>query len=518
MSPSGIRLLLNSAAMGVLALAGSGAARAADAPLIPLEQQAAPAGIHLIDNSRLGCAPSLAAASSTNIQCAFDTATRGARIVARQDWDKGSIEAYATVVRATAGAITPDRLLVSPRNRFTESTDFILAGFKGSAFDGRVKFTSEFASTKRVVDDLIRRDWTLADGSDSGTSALLRVDAKLVDKPGLKWSMTAEMRSTSEDYAVGRFEALARYAAMPGRRLAVSSKARMGEIGLSAGLEQLRTPYGESASRKAGIDLYGVSLRMVSRDSSARPFEGSSLLDSRTHTTSAYVDLDTNMLAMSLLPDVGELPFLVPTMVNFSYRSGETENRFATFDERFGRSSLGIDGTWETPIGETILSYWQDSRTGFTAGSQSRSSETMQVSHYVRRGNWRFGLDAALTRGAGDGGGSYGERSWSFGQSVSYIRPNGPEFRLSLGQDRDKLRMSDASFSSSDSYSQITASLDLSQYLQTRFERSDLRLTLDYRKALTRSDVEMSLFDEMAERWIEGDRREGFLMSFGMKL
>jgi hypothetical protein len=54
--------------------------------------------------------------------------------------------------------------------------------------------------------------------------------------------------------------------------------------------------------------------------------------------------------------------------------------------------------------------------------------------------------------------------------------------------------------------------------LQTRFERSDLRLTLDYRKALTRSDVEMSLFDEMAERWIEGDRREGFLMSFGMKL
>ena len=142
----------------------------------------------------------------------------------------------------------------------------------------------------------------------------------------------------------------------------------------------------------------------------------------------------------------------------------------------------------------------------------------MQVSHYVRRGNWRFGLDAALTRGAGDGSGSYGERSWSFGQSVSYIRPNGPEFRLSLGQDRDKLRMSDASFASSDSYSQITASLDLSQYLQTRFERSDLRLTLDYRKALTRSDVEMSLFDEMAERWIEGDRREGFLMSFGMKL
>ena len=385
MSPSGLRLLLNSAAMGVLALAGGSAAQAADASLTPLDQQGAPAGVQLIDDSRLGCAPSLAAASSTNIQCAFDTATRGARIVARQDWDKGSIEAYATVVRATAGAITPDRLLVSPRNRTTESTDFILAGFKGSAFDGRVKFTSEFANTKRVVDDLIRRDWTLADGSNSGTSALLRVEAKLVDKPGIKWSMTGEMRSTSEDYAVGRFNALERYAAMPGTRLALSSKARVGEIGLSAGLEQLRTPYGESASRKAGIDLYGVSVRAVSRDSSASPLEGSSLLGSSTHSTSAYVDLDTGMLAMNLLPGLGELPFLIPTMVNFNYRSGETENRLATIDERFGRSSLGIDGTWETPIGETILSYWQDSRTGITAGSQSRSSETMRFAAVCRR-------------------------------------------------------------------------------------------------------------------------------------
>ena len=42
--------------------------------------------------------------------------------------------------------------------------------------------------------------------------------------------------------------------------------------------------------------------------------------------------------------------------------------------------------------------------------------------------------------------------------------------------------------------------------------------TLDYRKSLARSDMEMSLFDEMIERWVERDRREGFLMSFGMKL
>jgi hypothetical protein len=224
------------------------------------------------------------------------------------------------------------------------------------------------------------------------------------------------------------------------------------------------------------------------------------------------------MLAMSLLPGLGELPFLVPSMVSLSFQSGETESRTVSSTERYDRSSFGVDGTWETPIGETMLSYWRDSRTELTSGAQSRSSETMQVSHFVRRGNWRFGLDASLVSGSGEGSSGYHERGWSFGQSIAYSAPNGPEFRLALGQDRDVMRMRDDSFASTDNYSRITASLDLSRYLQKRFERPDLRLTVDYRKALERSDSEMDLYDEMVERWVDGYRREGFLMSFGMKL
>ena len=79
------------------------------------------------------------------------------------------------------------------------------------------------------------------------------------------------------------------------------------------------------------------------------------------------------------------------------------------------------------------------------------------------------------------------------------------------------MRMADDSYVFADHYSQVTASLDLSRYLQKRFDRSDLRLTLDYRKAIQRSDSEAQ-FDELVERWVEGDRREGLLMSFGMKL
>ena len=250
---------------------------------------------------------------------------------------------------------------------------------------------------------------------------------------------------------------------------------------------------------------------------SSRP-QGSTLQGSRTHTDSAYVDLDFHMLAASLLPSLGELPFVVPSTLSLSVRSGETESRYEAATERYRRSSFGIDGLWETPIGETTLSYWRDQRFGLTAGALSRSTEMAQVAHFVRRGNWRFGLDASLTRSSGDGSNGYDDRSWSFGQSVAYSTPDGPEFRLQLGQDRGTMHMADDSFSSSDQYSRITASLDLSRYLQKRFERDDLRLTLDYRRALERSDAELTLSDELIDRWVDGYRREGLLMSFGMKL
>ena len=501
--------LRHSAAIAALTAAAPGVA--ADAPFVPSGQLTAPVSLTLIDSSRLGC--------GQGVQCAFDTTTRGASLVARQDWAKGTLEAYSTVAHATAGAYTPDLLLEAPDRRLTEATDFFLVGLKGSAFQDRIKVMTEFAGTRRTVDEhaphnLMRDDTA----SDSGTSAKVRLDARLIASPRLNWSMTAEMRFVDEDYAVGPSDVLALHAAMPGTRFSLSSRARVGQLGLSAGLDRLRTSYGRSATRKVGLDLHGASLRMVARDSDASPIAGSSLLGSDTRSTSLYLDLDTAILALDLFPELGTLPFLIPTMVNVSTRQGETQRRYADSNERFDRSSLGIDGTWETPLGETILSYLRDARTGLTPGARSYSTEMMQASHFVRRGNWRFGADAALTTGAGDGGnGEYDERAWSFGQSVAYSTPDGPEFRLALGQDRGVMRVTD-SFASADNYSRITASLDLSRYLQKRFERPDLRLTLDYRKALERSETELNLFDQMVERWVDGYRREGFLMSFGMKL
>lgn len=509
------------AAGGLVLAAWSGAAMAADATIVAGEPQTAGASLELIGGSRLGCGQGtpMWTVASGGSQCPFDTATRGASVAARHDLGSGTIDAYATMARTTTGAFTPDRLLVAPAQRTTEAADLLLVGVKAAALDNRLKLTAEFARTEHVVDALIERDWALADRtSDSGTSALLKLEAVLADRPGLKWTLTGEYRAVSDDFSTGPSPELVRFFAMPGTRLALSSKGRIGALGLSAGIERLDGPFGLSASRKATADFQGLSLTLRARTSSSRPIEGMSLLDSTTRRQEAYLDLDSQALAGWLFPALLDLPAFVPANIAFSIRSGETENRDGQSVRRYGRSSFGIDGIWETPIGETSVSFWRDRRIGQTDGARSSASDTLQLAHSVRRGHWRFGVDATLTRSRGDGANAYDERGLSFGQSIAYSAPNGPELRLQLGQDRGTMRMADDSYASLDRASSITASVDLSRYLQARFERPDLRLTLDYRKALERSDAEMSLYDELVERWVDGYRREGLLVSFGMVL
>lgn len=477
--------------------------------------------VELIDSSRLGCGERtpLWTANSGGTQCAFDNATRGLRLSTRDDFEGGSIEAYATVAHGTSGAFTPDRLLVEPRSRSSETTNFVLAGIKASILNDRLKLTAEVARTDEIVDKLIDQDWALGDSTRSGgNSALIRVDATLADRPDLKVLVTGEYRSVSEGYTVGRSFDLSRYMALPGTRLSLSTKARIAKVGLRAGIEQSRTPFGTSSGHKAGADFNGISLTYRSREFRTAPIEGSTLLDSKTSAQTLSLDVDTALLATWLLPSLGELPWLIPETLYVSVGRGEADRRYETSADRYAKSSLGINGIWQTPVGETGLNYWRDTRTWLTGDERSRSSETFMVDHSIRRGNWRFGVDAMLTQSRGDGSNGFSNRSLSFGQSVAYSAKDGPELRISLGQDRGTMRLGDDSYVSADSYSRITASLDLSKYLQKRFERDDLRLTLDYRKVIDRSESEISFEEELIDRWVDGDRREGFLMSFGMKL
>lgn len=513
------RPILSSSAMLAIAAAGTGAANAAEQPLRPAHEEATPVKVELIDSSRLGCGQGMALWNSTSgTQCAFDSATRGARVTAAHEFDAGTLEAYATVAHSTHGFWTPEQLLAPEGRRYSEDADVFLFGIKGNAFDNRLRIHAEMSWTDQVVAQIRETDWHPADGDRSGSSAMARLDAKLVDSKAFDWTVTGEYRSATDGYSLGRSAAVLRHFAMPGTRLALSTKARVGRTRLSAGIEQYDGQFGKSFSRKAGIAVDGIDLRLAWRDSRFEPAAGLTLIDSRTSSRSASLDLNPELIALTFFPAAGELPFLVPASLSLHLKASEIASRSEANVERFRRSSLGIDASWETPIGETSFGYWRDRRTGLTDAATDRASETIQLSHSIRRGHWRFGLDASLSRLTGTGASGFANRSLSFGQSVAYSAPNGPEFRLQLGQDRGAMRQHDDSYVAADSYSSITASLDLSRYLQKRFERDDLRLTFDYRKAVDRSDSQVSFEEELIDRWTDHDRREGFLLSFGMKL
>ncbi len=513
-----IPLLLRSAAGAALAIASSAGARAAEQQELPAIEQAEVAK---------ATAPWSPEQACTNAPLSWDLARDGARcatpdanFTTQHDHERGTIEVYGVRLHATTAPYTPDRLLIGGERRDFQSTDLFVSGVKASAFDDRLKVKAEFVRTQRVIKDLLADDGRANDSrlADNGTSATARFDALLADNAGFKWSFAGEYKTVSDDYSVGRSTALLRFHVMPGTRLSLSTAARLGGVRMNAALGRTSTPFGESTLRRAGIDLDGISLRLVSRDSRVRPFAGSSLQASRSHSQSVYADIDFSMLAGTLLPSLGDPPFLLPDSVSITYRTGGTTHVYAANEERTRLSSFGIDSSWETPLGETMASYWRDRRDAMTAGARSRWSETFQVDHSLRWGRWRFSADASLSRGSGDGTSAYRERNWSFGQSIAYSAPNGPEFKLHLGQDRGAMRMLDDSFHSDDRFSQITASLDLSRYLQKRLERDDLQLRLDYRKMIDRSDAEFLIDEGIIDRWLDGDRREGLLVSFGMNL
>jgi hypothetical protein len=89
---------------------------------------------------------------------------------------------------------------------------------------------------------------------------------------------------------------------------------------------------------------------------------------------------------------------------------------------------------------------------------------------------------------------------------------------IRMGRDENRGQSLDDSFESSMTYSSITASLDLTDYLRKRFDRQDLRLKLEYRKRLEDSSFSIADDDLRYQLWSDRYQREGFLISFGMKL
>ena len=181
------------------------------------------------------------------------------------------------------------------------------------------------------------------------------------------------------------------------------------------------------------------------------------------------------------------------------------------------RKSWSISAGWESRLGETQLDYSQDRRIGLSAALGSREESTFQLSHMVRWHGWRAGIDGTVTRSTSSKTSGYGATSYSAGSTLAYQVTDGPEFTLQLGRDHDRMTLNDRSYLSANDGTRLTASLDLTAWLNHRFARKDLRFRFEFRKLLEaqqeeRLDPEQQLFDRLYDR----RDRDVVQVSFGM--
>lgn len=457
------------------------------------------------------CAPELVAGAET-LPCLPDDGTTRIRLKATHSISIGTIETVTAITSQDVNALTADRLVASDRRRLGNDHRVLISGITARLYDDRVTLTTQMG---------------ISDFSDhmsgrvkyhGGSALMARLDAKLADTERLRWSVAAEMSDVSDDFFIGQAFADGARLSLPGRQYALSSTLNWRRTRFTAAIDDYHSRFGAFASGRVGIARNGVSLNIRSMRGQFDSGEDINRYSSRTLNQNATLELDLATMAPALAMDDRLPAALLPRSAMISIRRGSSENHFAGTVERFERKGLELNATWETPIGETSLGYWRDRRIGATAALGQRDDRMVEMTHTIRRGGWRFGVDASIAANRSTSGDGLDDRNIALGGSVAYESMNGPRLMVQLSQDRGRMESDDLSFLAARRGQQISASLDLTDYLRKRFDRADLRLKIDIRRQLDRSTTAISSYRQLVDRWTDGFSGGGLLVSFGMKL
>lgn len=438
---------------------------------------------------------------------------------ASQSIDIGVIETFATLSLRLGNAFTPERLVASDARRIGESNRVMIAGMTARLLDDRITLSTQMGWSEYF--GLPFADTPLSGLRPvmrAGSARLVKLDVRVVESASLRWSVAGELSDVSDDFFIGQAMAQSAQLALPGRRLALSSALSWKRTRLIASYDDYRSRFGDFATTRFGASRNGISFRLKSGSGNLRTRSASPLLTGRTESRSWSLEFDLYTMLPTLTLDESLPASLIPKHLQLGWRGGSSDYVYMASRERFARHGLDLYGIWETPLGETSLGYWRDRRIGASAELGQRDEQVVQLSHMVRKGAWRFGVDAMRARSSSTRGSGLADRSVSFGGSVAYDAPGGPRLLVQLGRDQGLMRTDDDSFLASRQGQQVSATLDLTDYLRKRFDRPDLRLKIDYRKQLDRSTTAISAVEELVERWTDGYRGEGLLVSFGMKL
>ena len=455
--------------------------------------------------------------SQTLLVCGDEEVSRGIKIKSMEsETGFGRVDFYASIGKlATVDAPTISKMLFDDFEQTKENTALSI-GFVNRLFDDRLTLGSDFshahdASTWREKSE----ESSFSSSQDRhGSARWHRFEAKIIDSTNLRWYASGEMSSIDVGYGANSSARPSLALSLPGERLRLSSFLDIDDVSVSGLMEHYDGPLQTRVFNLVKFGIAGADVRFstrnVDRSSPLQP----DLRLSRSVSSSVGLEVMPELLLPGLLTGLGEIQPIVPSLLTVDWERGEDASYFG------GVETQGIKGlqallTWSGRLGETTALYWREDQTpiGAEEEAQTGSDELLDLSHSYKVGHWSFTAGISLfdvhSQSQANG---YSDTSVSGTFSISYTAPNGPEFRAGLGHSRGEFAFEDdfGREESGENGLSLSASLDLTKFMQEYFDRPNLKFHAEYRRNLNETSSS-TLNSKETER-------EAFLLHFRASL
>ena len=199
---------------------------------------------------------------------------------------------------------------------------------------------------------------------------------------------------------------------------------------------------------------------------------------------------------------------LAPSLLSVTVQS----ERSSSPSSQMQGSMASADLAWSTRWGETIVSYWQDQKTGTDVfGAAAECDRLIDISQQFSIGHWRgsLGADYQSFASASNRGGS-DESGLSGHTSFAYAVPGAPELKFGIERRKEDAFFEDFLAPSHSTALDLSLGIDFTPYLQSELASGQVHASLEYRRQL-RGDRSKTARDEQ-------EATDALLVSFSAPL
>ncbi len=414
--------------------------------------------------------------------------------------DAGPVNATSFRARSAAVALQPS--LNSRVARLAEGVNFT-----GGAVDAQVmRIDSEFLGGRfKVSSDMVdsdtgtdRRDFRdpqlreqARDVRLQETSRRHRFAAKLIDSGNLKLMVDGEIGQISESFANNFRELPNGQLVLPGSWSNLSTRLEFGRTNVSVGYQDFETRSEARKREQVVLGFASSELQIYRRAGSEfNLINGGQWLKRTT-----FSGINADVIVADVLPDaiadaIDPIRPFLPTSINAGFERGDVVRAEFTAGPRDKVSTANVALTWNTRLGETTASAWQRKINTdlITPGVQegvalsSSSDRYVDLSHSVRKGNWKFGAGLSLIQtddevlGVKSSGSEVAPHI-----SIAYEPERGPKIELRFGAADAQSQLVDDNLAARARTRQLQLSVDVSDYVREELNRPDAKLKLEYR-------------------------------------